>query len=1237
MLNAQAGRITLQRGADLLSMACGKLARTRAVACIKDSELRYVAVSPAFAALHAMEPGDFAGLTDAQLPFEAPNEIRDELERRAIVFGCDSEFDIHSNATRLSQRLKIEQFVSETGDIFLYEHGEAPVAQQPREVPVLEALLHSQEAEEEEPEADEDVADADTGFLKLLVDALSHIDAGIVILDTAGRVAFCNAKMVQLYMSYMGTVRRGEHLGDVLARGIERGLDPNVDPSDRDACARWVETRLEAYRAPYFEDILQTRAGRWIRAIHRRLPNGYMVGLALDITDGKEREALLARQKGEVSLYKAILDALPVPVFVRDENHVLTYVNEVQLGLVPQGGSMALGLSEADIFGDDADAYFEENDRVLRTGVVTERETKMKNCEGGQTPLLCRVSRADLPDGKRYVVGSLTDISALKQRELEIEKARGSAEAARRQLLDIMNSIDTGIMVIRQDDLTIEIASENVLAKWKDTPLEGLVGRSFLEMMDHNEITARFGAAGKQMLDQAKKRWSDEIRSGTVALREVESSDGEIYVVQGRQIDGGMLVLTYNDITELRRQDRVIDEARAKLEETGRLMNEALVAMAQGLILMSGGRIIIFNDAVSRLLELPDGMMRDQVDWAELFDYCAGRGDFGADPAAFLDDISSRIRAGEIIDLNFCVNKNRWIRMEAKPTGTRGIVVLLTDVTELRRRQDELQRLLARAEKADRAKSDFLAGVSHEIRTPMNGVLSMAELLSRSPLDTRQKTYADAIGKSAKSLMTIINDILEFSKLESGTMELKAVNFDPIEAVDDVVALFAAKAEDKGVTLLVTGDAGLPRRVRGDALRFRQIVFNLVNNAVKYTDHGHVEIRLRPGADVNGLPTLDIEVEDTGRGIAADRLERIFEKFTSGGAAAGRHSEGLGLGLAMTDGLVGLFGGTINVESEIGKGTVFHLILPFECAERRNGGDMALPIAGASILVVDAVDISRDSLITTLKGWAADATGVDNIDDALEILEAACEAGLSVDALVVSSTLPRRGAATLVRALKANAHFARVPVILLTSALPEALQGAADIAADAQLQLPVRASLLMGALCDILAVRRNAQSLRSVLEIERRVSKRAEIGPQERLCVLVAEDNEVNVLVYQHIFEAIGCSYQVACDGKQAVEMWQRLKPAIVLMDVAMPVMDGYAATAAIRAEEAREGLPRTPIIGVTAHLFDNDRNACLEAGMDDYLAKPISQDHLTAMIETWRATTAAGQQGRSPDVNRSA
>lgn len=1221
----------MQQGVDLLAMACQRLARTRVPACIKDSELRYVAVSAAFAALHHLQPGDFVGLTDADLPNAAEPGLRDEMERKAIVFGAEADIVLSIGAVSRAQRLRIEQFVSETGGIFLYEHLEPA----PPVVAVPPAAWWDSPTQEPGSPASK-AEDPDAAFLSVLKKALSHIDAGILILDPDMRVAFVNGQMEQLYRPYMGSINNGEALADVLMRGMSRGLDADTDPCDSEACRQRVSERLEAYCKPYYENTYRMGNGRWIRVVNRRLENGYVVGLRLDITDSKEREALLIKQRDEVSLYKAMLDALPVPVFVRDENHVMIYANEIERKLLETRNLPAIGGDESIVFGDEAASYIEENNRVLMTGEVSVRESVMQHRADQAANILSHISRATMPDGRRYIVGSLLDMTPLRQREIELEQARNHAEAAWQQLSDIMNSIDTGVIVIRQDDLVVELANENVLRKWQNTELEGLVGHDFIEMMVRSVSNGFFDLTAEQ-LGAAKAKWSALLRSGELPLREFSTAAGDTFLIQGRQISGGRIVLTYNDITELRRQDLAINEARAKLAETGALMEEALVTMSQGLIILSSsGEVLMCNSTVERLLELPEGMMHVGGRWENVFALCAGRGDFGPNPLDFLEDLRRHAVDRIPRDVTFCVAGKRWVRLEIKPTEEGGPIALVTDVTELRGRQEELERLLRRAAKADRAKSDFLATVSHEFRTPMNGVLSMAELLSRSDLDTRQKTYVNAITKSAKSLMTVINDILDFSKLESGHFELHPSYFNLLESVEDTATILAAKAEEKNLAIVVSPTSELPKRVLGDPLRFRQIVFNLVSNAIRFTDRGHVEIRVSAGPRIDGKRVFTLEVEDTGCGIAQEQQTAIFDASKETGAARAGHTQGLGIGLPTNVGLVRLFGGTIDLTSEVGRGSTFRVTLPLECSETLSEEDSVLPAVGARVLVVDEIDVSRRSIGALLAGWQFDATSVENGDEAWAILEAADAAGLTIDVIVISSTLARRGARKLAERLRSDARFADISVILMTPVLSDSLQGAAEIAAEAQLQRPVRSSLLLGSLCDVLAARRRGSVRASTLPaLDETTSIHEGSGP-ETIDVLVAEDNEVSALACEQILKGLGLKFRIARDGEEAVRFWKDYRPEIVVMDIMMPRMNGYEATAAIRAGEVDEGRSRTPIIAITARTMDHDRNACLDADMDDYLPKPFSPELLAAKIDVWRSLVA-GEAKITDDFIRSA
>ena len=537
---------------------------------------------------------------------------------------------------------------------------------------------------------------------------------------------------------------------------------------------------------------------------------------------------------------------------------------------------------------------------------------------------------------------------------------------------------------------------------------------------------------------------------------------------------------------------------------------------------------------------------------------------------------------------------------------------------------------LFRAEAADRAKSEFLANMSHEIRTPMNGVLGMAELLSRTELTPRQKTFADVITKSGNALLTIINDILDFSKINAGQLVLEPEPFRLAEAVEDVAALVAARIAEKNLELIVRVDPRLPAFVVGDVGRFRQIVTNMVGNAVKFTEKGHVLIDVS-GESTEGIVQLKVSVEDTGIGIPADKLSTVFEKFAQVDGSSTRRHEGTGLGLAIAARLVDLMGGTIGLESEVGRGSIFWFTAPMP-AHAANEPEAIVPVdvTGARVLVIDDNPVNREILLEQLRGWGFDCAAADSGAIGLAFLDRAAQLGANVDCVILDYQMPGMSGPDVAKAIRADARTASIPIVLLTSV---------DQVDFARLVLDYRhrrASDEAGAVRRTLrdgggARSRKPAARQAVTRRRERRSNRfrwcsAPIRPSPRTApqtagtpidILVAEDNEVNQMVFAQILSGLGLSYRIAGNGRIAVEMHRSLKPKLILMDVSMPELNGFEATQAIRAAEAATG-DHTPIIGVTAHALKGDSARCIEAGMDDYLPKPVSPDRLGAKIATW-------------------
>lgn len=530
---------------------------------------------------------------------------------------------------------------------------------------------------------------------------------------------------------------------------------------------------------------------------------------------------------------------------------------------------------------------------------------------------------------------------------------------------------------------------------------------------------------------------------------------------------------------------------------------------------------------------------------------------------------------------------------------------------------------------ADRAKSEFLANMSHEIRTPMNGVMGMAELLTRTELDAKQKMFTDVIVKSGTALLTIINDILDFSKISAGQMKIDPAPFAISEAIGEVATLMSPNVRDKKLELIVRVDPALPRMLVGDVGRVRQIITNIVGNAVKFTERGHVyvnvemaEVRESNPSEV-GPVRLRITIEDTGIGIAEKNLSQIFEQFSQVDASATRKFEGTGLGLSIAASLTRLMGGEIDVESKLGVGSTFRIEIPFEIHTENETVVVPAEVTGARVLVVDDNSVNQTIFSELLSGWGFDGAVASSGAEGLAVLEKAAQNNIQVDCVILDYQMPEMTGAEMLARMKDHADIRHIPVIMMTS-VDQTEEGAAfsSLGIQGHLLKPTRSEVLLETLIATIQRFRSESSDRAVEENDPETTNVQSLEPvaaasvsNGRLDVLICEDNEVNQIVFTQILRTSGLSFEIAENGAKGVELYKRHRPLMILMDVSMPEMNGLEAAQAIRELEA-ETDSHTPIVGVTAHALTGDRERCIGAGMDDYLTKPISPSLLMEKIQ---------------------
>ncbi|WP_309663860.1 response regulator [Tabrizicola sp.] len=780
---------------------------------------------------------------------------------------------------------------------------------------------------------------------------------------------------------------------------------------------------------------------------------------------------------------------------------------------------------------------------------------------------------------RQVVKSALTEAEVLKGQNTrflgDLDRAHTAAVMAERRLWESVNTIRDGFAVF-DPNMKLVTANQAYLAQFDGhTVAPGIPYHDILQIIADTGIVDLGPQSGADFVDAMLARIDeDPIPATTLKFR----NGAWVKLVDRRARDGDLVCLTL-DITEQMR------------------IWAAIEAIPDGFVLYDREeRLLTCNQRYRDIYSASAPAMQPGTRFEDILRYGLQSGQHldavGREDEWVAERLDQHRKASGVAEHQ--LSDGRWIRAHDHPTPDGGRVGLRVDITQLKEHEAALETARRAAEAANRAKSAFLANMSHEIRTPMNGVVGMAELLCDTTLSEEQRLFAETIRSSGEALLVIINDILDYSKIEAERLTLRPEPFDLERTIHEVTMLLQPRAREKGIDLMIDFDMFLPTRYVGDPGRLRQVLTNLIGNAVKFTEKGHVLTRVVGIEAEDGSQQLHVAVEDSGIGIASEYLDHVFGEFNQVEDERNRKFEGTGLGLAITRRLIEHMGGAVWVDSELGTGSSFGFRVTLPVAE--DASALQIPVSVKRVLAVDDQFINRTILERQLTPCGIDVTLCRSGADALAHLAA----DATYDVVLADHEMPEMDGLTLLHRLRAEGHV--MPVLLLTSN-PGSIRAEAEGFAGI-LQKPILRSELY----------RRLQLLGAPPEpvIE---AAPAPAAPTElrQMRVLAAEDNRTNQLVFQKMVRTIDIDLVFADNGRIAVELFQSFQPDLIFMDISMPEMDGKEAATAIRKLEA--GRSHVPIVALTAHAMDGDAEAILASGIDRYMTKPLRKAAITETL----------------------